>query len=231
MRIICTTCDRYIEQAIYPFAFLFNRYWGNSESVTIIGNKAPQKPLPENFRFYKVTSSGWEKKDFTNGLIPFLWNCHDDQIVWLLDDYWLNTPVDVSGVKALSDYMQKTTMPILRMDLTRDRECSYRCTPMGRWSGMDLIKSPKDTPYQMSLQAGIWNVNLLLDILQPNWSPWDVELSGTQRVDDQDMVVMGTMNAPVFYTNALNNNTPGINLSGLDPDIILEMKERGILNA
>jgi predicted negative regulator of RcsB-dependent stress response len=70
---------------------------------------------------------------------------------------------------------------------------------------------------------------LLLKILQPNWSPWDIELSGSQWVDDLELTVLGTMNNPVRYTNALNNNNPGINLEGLDPYIILEMREKGIL--
>jgi hypothetical protein len=229
MRIICTTCDRYIEQAIYPFAYLFNHYWGSDNQVTIIGNNAPLKTLPDNFRFYRVTSGGWDKKDFTNGMIPFLYNCHDEQILWMLDDYWTNYPVDMGGIKTLSDYMLKTKIPILRMDLTRDRECSYRCTQFGRFGGFDIIESPPGTPYQMSLQAGIWNVELLLKILQPDWSPWDVELSGSEWVDRLDMVVMGTMQNPVRYTNALNNNSTGINLDGLDPELIDDMKHKGIL--
>jgi hypothetical protein len=231
MRIICTTCDRYIERTIYAFCFCFNKYWGSEHQVTIIGNNPPEHEIPDNFRFYKVTSDGWDRKDYTNGLIPFFWNCGDDQVLWLLDDYWINKPVDHLGIMNLSKYMQSTVQPILRMDLTRDRECSYRCTDIGRYGGFDLIKSPKGTPYQMSLQAGIWDVQLLLRVLQPGWDPWEVELIGSGLVDDLDMVVMGTRNNPVSYTNALNNVISGINLEKLEPEIINEMRERGYINA
>jgi hypothetical protein len=64
---------------------------------------------------------------------------------------------------------------------------------------LDVIESG-DSQYQISLQAGIWNIDNLLKILIPNETPWEVELNGTERLKSYpDLKVYGTRQWPMKY--------------------------------
>jgi hypothetical protein len=96
------------------------------------------------------------------------------------------------------------------MDLTADRQYAEGLRRIGYHEQFDLIEAPQ-SQYQMSLQAGMWNRELLLELLSSlrpeNRNPWDVELVGTGIINRADhlMQVRGTLQCPVRYANALNN--------------------------
>jgi hypothetical protein len=52
----------------------------------------------------------------------------------------------------------------------------------------------------MSLQAAIWNRNLLLSVLQPSKTAWEVEIYTSPP---EEMHVLGTRQCPVRYANAI----------------------------
>jgi hypothetical protein len=53
----------------------------------------------------------------------------------------------------------------------------------------------------MSTQAGIWNRELMLSLLEPGKNAWEVEMH-TQP--PSSMRVLGTRQFPVRYANAIN---------------------------
>jgi len=135
-------------------------------------------------------------------------------VIILLDDYWLNKTVDVRGVSTLTDYML-ANRDVLRVDLTTDRLYAGGMRDYDTYGHYDLIHAP-GSPYQMSLQAGIWNKGLLLSVLQMDRDPWQVELEGTTIVNERNMTVLGTRQNLVRYTNGMKNESDEINVARIE---------------
>lgn len=226
--ILVTTCDKYM-WIMRLFAELFNTHWGEGEIVNVLCESSPKFDMPSNFKFIPVGE--WSKDRWCEVVRNYIRGLESKNIVLLLDDYLLTRDVDIRGVRILSDYMI-INKDILRIDLTADRlharGDSRAVDDYGNVLHYDLIEA-KNTSYQMSLQAGIFNVDLLSLILRDGLDPWRVELESQDTIDYFGMIVLGTRQVPIRYINALGTGTPvgKINLRGINPTIIERAKHYG----
>ncbi len=168
----------------------------------VVSDVLPDYELPPNF-IIKSMNGGkpLPKENWSDGLIVMLQNIPDDVFVLMLEDYWLIRKVDNSGVDTLADYM-RIHKDILRVDLTDDRQYAGDRVDIGAWGHYDLIETPGDSPYQMSLQAGIWNRDLLMSLLRSGLNPHEVELHLSPTLNERgDMRVLGTRQRLVRYAN------------------------------
>jgi hypothetical protein len=192
-----------------PFAFLFNKYWDEKQHVIVAGYKRPDFELPSNFDFYSIADPQYPKERWADGVAKFLHQYPGKRFVFMLEDYWLSRPVDTYAIEALSIYMERNPN-VLRMDLTADRQFAGGMVDVGYCEHYDIIEAPQ-SQYQMSLQAGLWDRNLMLNVLEMLpvhlRSAWEVELTGTTIVNSfgDKMIVRGTRQLPVRYANGLNN--------------------------
>jgi hypothetical protein len=232
LKIIVTTHDKYM-WALRPFAYLFNIYWSAQQPITALVESEPKFKLPSNFDTHviDVDGEGWPKNRWTDGFIKYLNGIKEQYIVILLEDYWLNRKADTEGIRTFHEYL--TFHPnVVRFDLTMDR--LYAGGPQyplddpdyEKYGHYDIIIRP-GTEYQMSLQAGMFNKGLLLELLEPGWSPWEVELLGTGKLHNSDMIVLGTRQNPVSYTNALQNRDADIliNIEKIPEEHVREIKK------
>lgn len=220
LKIIVTTCNK-SDWTLQPFAYLFNEYWNKNKNVDVICESIPKFKLPTNFSFHPVNLSdnGWPKEQWTDGLIKYLNSISEQFVLIMLDDYWINRGVDQNGIQAIHEYMEKYRS-ILRIDLTLDRFFANgpKYPPDNpihdSYKHLDFYNRP-GSQYQISLMPGIWNKKLLLEILQPNWTPWQVELEGTHKVNQTSMVILGTSQSPIKITNALRNENDFVDTSNI----------------
>jgi hypothetical protein len=232
LKVIITTHDAF-NWSLQPFMYLFNTYWSAQQKVEIVGENRPKFRLESNFSFHSVDvdGQGWPKEKWTNGFIKYLNSIKEQYLVILLNDYWINRTVDIRGVITLYEYMVAHPR-VLRMDLTMDRLFAagahyphYDEGNYGHYGHYDLINRP-GTQYQISLQPAIWNKKLLLEILQPDWSPWEVELQGTPKVNERDdIIVLGTRQNLFSYTNGLKNEADNINTKGIPQEHLQVIKK------
>lgn len=212
-KVLVTTCDKCL-WSIRPFAYLFNIFWSAQQKVDILCETAPQFRLPDNFSILPMPRGRkWPANKWTNRVIQYLKRIEEKHVVILLDDYWLIRTVDVRGISTLCEYMQLHPQ-VLRMDLTADRLYAGGMQDFDMYGHYDLVRAP-GSQYEMSLQAGIWDRELLLTVLQPDWNPWEVELLGTSVVNERNMIVLGTRQNPIRYTNAMKNGSTEINAHGI----------------
>jgi hypothetical protein len=197
-----------------PFAYLFNTYWSSLQPVVVACYTPPPFELPDNFIIYPMGKdpgqNGW-----STGLINVLQWMQDDYFVLMLEDYWLTRTADTAAIGSLGDYIADKSN-LLRIDLTTDRLYNGQMQDNGlHWGHCDLVETPHGSPYQMSFQAGIWRSDLLLSLLHPGMTPWQVEI-GTQP--PEEMRVLGTRQWPLRYLNALKggNNQEVLNLGDLE---------------
>lgn len=206
IKVVVSVSDNYL-WALRPFAYLFNKYWSQDQPVVIAGYSIPQFTLPDNFFFRSIAIPQYPKERWVDGLDKFLQDFNDDLFVLMLEDYWLNTPVDIDGVETLAEYANEHR-DIIRLDLTGDRRDTKGFENTETYGKFQLGEAP-DTAYQMSLQAAIWNKRWLLDTIVKipvaHRSAWSFEMFGTFVLDKTEHRVVGTRQPPVRYINAMNN--------------------------
>lgn len=238
MRVIVMTSDKYLH-ALRPFAWLFNKYWSPEQEVLIGGFTPPDFELPSNFTFHSIGPfEEYPVGKWTNGLIKLLSEIDDTAFTLMLEDYWITRGVDRHGVQMCHAYAEQFGY-VLRIDLTLDRLFAHGprypadVPDYGQLGHLDLIRSEPTSQYHMSLMTGVWRRDNLLKVLQPDWSPWQVELEGTSRLAAQhahDLLVLGQRQWLVRHTLAYRGGNPiGADLSQIRPEDVEVMKAEGIL--
>lgn len=217
-RVVCVTCDKYL-WAARPFAYLFDQYWPGQEAL-IAGFSIPDFDLPPSVRFHQIDPVNYPPEKWSNGMIKLLNDLpNDDIITILLEDYWLIRDVDVRFM-ALAEAFMRENPNILKIDLTTDRLHARGDArdALDFWSlvSYDIIITPSEIPYRMSLQAAMWNRSLLLKLLTPDKSPWQFEI---EINPPEEMLVLGTRQWPIRYCNAIYKGK-------LDEKALLELPSR-----
>jgi len=199
-------------------AHLFRKHGGQDRPVTVLGFSPPDFDLPPLWTFLSIGEQADYPIDrWSDALIGWLKGGHRpaDVFALLLSDYWLMRQASWPIVDVLADWAMKRPR-LLRLDLTLDRANERGAVDVAYLAFLDIIKAPATAPYKVSLQAAIWNRDLLLSVLKPGLSPWDVELSLSPELHGrQDLRVIGTRQCPVRYINVFKNSE-GQALHGLD---------------
>jgi hypothetical protein len=213
------TCDKYL-RAIRGFASQWNKYMGFEVPVTVVGFSQPNFTLPPNFNFISLGKQQYFPVDkWSDGLIQLLkYHMEPGEIFGLLlEDYWLVQPAKVQEIRMLYDYMHQFRY-VLKMDLCSDRQFAKGATPYGACGHIPLVKSDYNSEYHMSLMAGLWSRDLLLELnyngspfLKPGESPWDLEMWGTPRLAafEDKVLVLGTTILPLKHALVFRNGDPG----------------------
>jgi len=210
MNVVVLTCDKYLP-SLRPFSFLFNRYWSEArkwdddwlpEPVHVVGFSHPEFNLPKNFEFISVgKDEDYPVEKWSDALIDALEGplSHMSQFTLLLEDFWLVRQVDYGALHELWDYMLAHD-DIIKVDIVRDRMFAGGNRDIGYLGCLDLVESDPDSQYQVSLQAGFWNREKLLAILERGETPWEFELQGTSRLAAKpEWRVIGSKQCPVWY--------------------------------
>jgi len=229
-RVYVTTSDKYLD-ALKPFAYLFNKYWSPDVEVIIGGFSPPTFTLPPNFHFLSLgLMEDFPIGKWSNALIGMIRFLNDPLFVLMLEDYWLTRPVDTVCVELLLK-MMKMKPEIVRMDLTADRKFAGGIRHYGSVAGYELLISDPNSMYHMSLMTAIWRGSQMLRVLVQDETPWDIEISGTDRLRQmRDLIVLGTSHVPVKHTLAFRGGGKGkLLLDEVSEEDQKELQEHGLL--
>ena len=194
MRVFVVTCKPYY-WSLKPFIYLFQTFWSEQQEVVIAGYEPLPFGLPPNFKFHSIAPVTYPKKKWSNGLREFLSAMPDKHFVWMLEDYFLQRPIDHGAIRTLGEYMDMHD-DVLRIDLSSDRlhsGCAHLPHTLGvddnpefTYGHYDIIVSDPERQYHMSTQAAIWNRKNLIDVILAcegagggMVDPWQFELQGT----------------------------------------------------
>ena len=231
MRVYCLTSDKYI-QAIRPYAWLFRKYWSETQPVTVVGFTPPDFDLPSNFDFLSLGDfADYPINRWSDALLKLLHIIPDEPFVLMFEDYWPTRPVYVEAVRMLYDYCRQFQY-VARMDLTADRQFAAGAALYNQCGHLDLLWSDPESQYHMSLMTGIWNPRHLKRALIPGETPWQVELDGTPRLRamKDEMIVLGTKVCPIKHTLAFRGgDSQKLLLDELSPGDVAALTELGYL--
>ena len=201
MEILVPTSNRYIH-CLPGFAYLFNKYWSDKRHVTVLCYDEKPENLPENFTVLQLG----KQNEFTwsSGLAAGINLVVTGPFVLMLEDYFLDRPVNSNSIDMLYKHIEETER-VVKIDLTKDRlkapHIPYSAIPDG-------ILSDYNSLYQASTQAAIWKKEFILKFFDPTEGPWEWEKSGTRRIirarcEGWKGDILGTTSPPMHYINAI----------------------------
>lgn len=197
----------------------------------MLGFAKPDFKLPAHFEFISVGDmKDYPINKWTDALGGYLASIEDPVFALMLEDYILTRPVNSEALRILYDYMLQFQY-VMKIDLCTDRLYAYGADlEYGSVHYLDLIKSMPGSPYHMSLWPGLFNRKHFLEIIEPNWSPHDVELQGTPKLSHRsELVVLGTKQSPVKITNLVRSNPGMIDVRGLSEVDRIILRQHGMI--
>jgi len=233
--VVVLTSNRYVH-CIPPFAYLFNKFWDAGQQVKIVRYDVRPPKTSGNFSNFAIGVQ--DEYTWSSGLIKYLHYHPGDLILLMLEDYFVDKPVNTKLIKKLWQYMGQHE-GIVKIDLTDDRlKMPHRVYNPPLHYDEDLIVSEDNAPFQTSLQAAIWRKDFLLQFLDPTENPWQFEKKGTKRIvqarlsGDFDGLILGCKRPPLSYINAKGGegkNPEAWDFKKMPQWMAQELKERSLI--
>lgn len=159
-----------------PFFSLLKRHWtGFDYHVYLCTDrlKFQYNGFDISCPLYMPPGSSWSEN-----LMTLLEQVEEEYVIFLLDDFWLKTDVDVTRLHRYEEIM-KMDKEIGFVCMVRQFEPSAQ-NPLSE-TYPDLIEYGRRTPYRVTTQAGLWRRDYLLSLLRKHESAWWFEMFGSRR--------------------------------------------------
>jgi len=226
MRVIVLTNQKH-HWLLPGFASCFNRYWDSrTPQEVLVATYGPQDTdLPPNFVWHQIDDHNYGFQQWGDGMLRLMDQIAEKYFLLLLEDFYIYNFVPTDYVKWLWRKL-RATADLLRIDLSTDR-ASKRHVPTGIPT---VIESPPPNKYQMSLQAALWDKELMREVIEPDWSPWDCEIEGTKKLNLRtDIRVWGTTRAPIKYAPIYRARQNRVQLEKLPSHLRVGLVKAGLL--
>ena len=192
LELLICSCDKYSD--VWPVFFsLFFKYWGDCPFKTnlITNELAYDDP--------RVTSINTDSKlDWSSAFREALDTLSAPYVFIMMEDYLLTRSVETRPFHEMVEYMESHSV-----------DCLHTCPepkvmPTGHHvAGYALGEIVPGTPYRVNLQAAIWRVAFLKDLVKRGENAWEFEVFGSQRsnpIPGSFLSVMGELaNSPFPY--------------------------------
>ena len=99
MKIYISTSNKYIH-LIKPFQYLFNKFWSDSQPVTILGYEEPTFDLYNNFDFISLGEQT-TVQDWCSDLKSFFETIDDKYFIHAVEDQFIIRPVRLDVLSVL----------------------------------------------------------------------------------------------------------------------------------
>jgi len=163
-----------------PFFQLFKRYWPSCPCPIVLNTETKDfADAGLQLTCSKVQANdppGSPRLPWSDCLIRCLDQVRTPYVLYLQEDYFLNGPVDQVFVEECVDVMARHDVPHIRL-MEVDIRARYHKTDVHPL----LWKIDQRANYRISLQAGLWSVATLKELLEPGESGWAFERHGSVR--------------------------------------------------
>jgi hypothetical protein len=188
--IVVSSCDKF-QDVWSPFFTLFFRYWPDCPfPIFLIAN---QQSYPDDR--VKTILAG-EDRGWATNLRLALDKVPTPYVLYLQEDYFLAGKADTATILDLVAYMSHCRAGCLRL-----YPCPGPDLPCADNDYVGMIS--KTAPYRVSLQAALWDKEVLRSLLVDEESGWDMEIKGTERSRSLDVPFFSVKRDPA--TNQVTN--------------------------
>jgi hypothetical protein len=187
MNIYILTSDKSIH-IIEAFQYAFNKYWGCTQKVFILGYSDPQFELEENFKFISL---GKDIGPRVGGQLIDFFNCiKDEHFIFGMDDFPLISSIN-RNILDHATLIMKEDPTVGRFGLTGDTKDRQHIIIDSR-SDYEVIMNAQNVDYKLSGVWSMWNKKYFLKYLVPSMNLWDWEINGSSLSKNDGFEVIGT---------------------------------------
>ncbi len=187
--VMVSSCDAY-KDLWKPFFALFWKYWPDCPFPVYLGANQAHFEHPQ-VRTLNVVEQAWSKN-----LRWFLEQIETDYVLFLLDDFFLDGPVDTALLLKNLASLDALKGTVLRVYPRPGPEQRLESEPA-------IGRLHRHAPYRVSAQPAFWNRAHLVDLLRDNESAWQFEWNGTERSQTQESGFYGTYKPLLPYRHVV----------------------------
>lgn len=175
--ILVSSCDAYSD-TWNPFFTLFKRYWPDCPFSIYVYSEKKSFNFSGVKKIFIGKEIGWGDA-LLKSLDIIKCNESFENVLLMLDDFLLFKQTNTELIKTAVMHLEGMKGQYLRLIPKPPPNISFKNDPL-------FGKISPGTPYRLSLQASIWNINALADLTCSTDTPWDLELIGSQRSKKYD---------------------------------------------
>lgn len=191
--VLISSCDRY-QDLWDPFFTLFFRYWQDCPYPVYLGTHHLK------YDHNRVTTIAvGDDTDWSSNFRSMLEQIPQPYVIVLIEDFLPTKSVDTTVIAELITYIQDKGAGCLRLFPCPGPDLPCPDNPL-------VGELSKGADYRLSLQAAIWNKQILLELLRDGESAWELELNGTKRTNALAapfLCVAGDSPIPYFCTGVV----------------------------
>ena len=190
LSVLIGSCDAY-KELWEPFQICFNRNWKH-HTKNIIVTDTLEVPVTTDTPLLTVKETGSWGKRMKKGLDSIA----SDYVLFLLEDYLLTYTYTEEQLENYIYICKKHNIDRLQI------------SPSGHqlYSNIEVdgvTKFSNNSQYLISMQPSIWKKSFLYEILFSEYSPWDFEIQGSNKLLTQGYNIFIDKKVPSVYFNAV----------------------------
>ena len=149
--------------------------WNNFDMKIVLNTESKSYSYPgfeiETFNLYKPGQKvAWSKR-----LLEHLKRIDTEYIFFILDDFWIEEPVDTEFFNKCLRWMRENK-DVSNLSFQRTRGDNIKDNRFERFE-----KRPQKAEYKLNCQAALWRREKLISYLRPHENPWEFEKYGSMR--------------------------------------------------
>lgn len=162
MKMVVLSCDK-CEDLFEPFRHCVEKYYPNHPEIIYI-TETVKNP------YYKTICKNYPIEKWTLRIREALKEIEDNQILMIMDDFFIREPVDEERIKYLSTKLKDNiaTFCFEKSYDNNDEETNV----------IGMKKRQHGSQYEVALNCGLWDKEKLIDVLKGEYTPWQVEMRG-----------------------------------------------------
>ena len=161
MIILVPSCDK--NQDLFDaFHHCIEKYYPNHPEIIYV-TETIQNP------YYKTICKNYAIEQWTLRIREALKEIDDEQILMIMDDYFIRQPVDEKRIEYLSKQLKDN---IAMFCFEKSYDVNDEETEI-----IGIKKRKHGAEYEVPINCGLWDKNKLIDILKGEHNPWYVEFA------------------------------------------------------
>ena len=194
--VLVNSCDKY-EDAWEPFFRLFHINWENCPYRVVLNTERKKYHCD----FMDIESINYEQKGtWSQRLKSVLEKIDSEFILFFLEDFFLQTPVNVGSFNMALDYM-KNDSDIGYIGLKYNRSYTFKEESKKSSKENFINKDELVTCNRTNTMTALWRKEWLISLLRMHETPWEFEKYGSirsKRSDKKVLIINNNICAPVF---------------------------------
>ncbi len=174
LSILVNSCDRY-EEVWNPFFTLLFKYWKSKDIPRVFLNTETK-----SYCNYEVTSLNSKEESWSSRLIESLNKIGTTYVLLLLDDFFIMENINVREIYNILSLLD-SNKEVGGVYLKKIAGSSN----LAKYDDRYLVLDKKMGKYYLNFQASIFRKDVLLKMLVPQYSPWEIEENAKYNTVDE----------------------------------------------